>query len=295
MRRVMLFIVLLGLAVGLGGCSGLFFYPEQTLLLTPARLGLAYQDVYIRTSGQPTLHGWWLPAKVEAGHKPIGTILFLHGNAENISSHIQSVYWLPAQHFNVLLVDYRGYGTSQGKASIAGVNTDAERAINYALSRVDVDPDRFVVFGQSLGASIAIWAVAHSGQRAHIRALVAESAFYDYKGITREKLASSWLTWLLQWPVAATIDNGYSPIKAIPDVSPVPLLIIHGDHDPIVPVQDAYRLFQAARQPKALWIVPGGGHIQAFAFQSYRQRFVRYLTRILDQGPTAQSGQNGIH
>lgn len=281
MRRLVLFIALLAL----GGCSGFFFYPERTLLLTPKQLGLAYQNVYIKTPGQPTLHGWWLPAKVAPGHKPVGTILFLHGNAQNISTHIHSVYWLPARHFNVLLFDYRGYGTSQGKPSIPGVNEDAERAIAYTLSRPDVDPNRFVVFGQSLGASIAIWAVAHSKDRDHIAALVAESAFYDYKGIAKEKLAASWLTWLLQWPVAATIGDRYSPIKAIPKVSPIPLLLIHGDRDPIVPVRDAYRLFHAARQPKQLWIVHGGGHIQAFAFKGYRQRFVEYLTRILDRRP----------
>ncbi|MEJ2508459.1 MAG: alpha/beta hydrolase [Gammaproteobacteria bacterium] len=283
MRYFLLFV----LSLTLSGCSGLFFYPERQLLRTPARLGLAYQDVYIETAGQPTLHGWWLPARVKPGGKPIGTILFLHGNAENISTHIHSVAWLPAQGFNVLLFDYRGYGTSQGKASIAGVNEDAERAIGYALSRPDVDPNRFVVFGQSLGASVAIYAVAHSRHRAHIEALVAESAFYDYKGIAKEKLAASWLTWLLQWPVAATIDDTYSPIKAIPKVSPIPVLLIHGDRDPIVPVDNAERLFRAARQPKRLWIVHGGGHIQAFAFKEYRKRFVEYLTQILEQGPAA--------
>ena len=87
------------------------------MVLTPARIGLAYQDVYLPTPDGVRLHGWYLPAQGEAR----GTLLFLHGNAENISTHIASVYWLPAQHYNVLLIDYRGYGESTGTPTLPGL------------------------------------------------------------------------------------------------------------------------------------------------------------------------------
>jgi fermentation-respiration switch protein FrsA (DUF1100 family) len=210
----------------------------------------------------------------------------LHGNAENISTHIMSVRWLPARGFNVFLLDYRGYGASGGAASLSGVQDDMDAALRTLLARKDVDPNRVVVFGQSLGGSIAIYNVAHSPYRQHIRALVVESAFASYRQITREKLADFWLTWPLQWPLSWTVSDEYSPSAVVAGISPIPLLIIHGDHDPIVPLNHGQRLYELAREPKQLWVVSGGGHIQAFQSQTYRDRFVAYLTEVLSESPS---------
>ena len=140
------------------------------------------------------LHGWFLPAAGRA----LGTILFLHGNAENVSTHIMSVRWLPARGFNVFLLDYRGYGASAGVPTQAGVQDDVDSALRTLLARPDVDPDRVVVFGQSLGGAIAVLSRGAFRLPQHIRALVVESAFASYRQIAREKLADFWLTWPLQ-------------------------------------------------------------------------------------------------
>jgi fermentation-respiration switch protein FrsA (DUF1100 family) len=153
------------------------------------------------------------------------------------------------------------------------------------LSRPDVNPDRLVVFGQSLGGSIAVYNVAHSPYRQHIRALAVESAFAGYRQIAREKLADFWLTWPLQYPLSWTVSDAYSPSDAVAGVSPIPLLVIHGDRDAIVPLHHGQRLYELAREPKQLWVVPGGGHIQAFQYQTYRDRFVAYLTEVLQESP----------
>lgn len=279
MRRLLATGLLLA---SLMGCSTAFFVPYHTHVLTPDQLGLAYADVYFNASDGTRLHAWFLPAPGRA----VGTILFLHGNAQNISTHIMSVRWLPARQFNVFLLDYRGYGASGGAPTLGGVQEDVDAALQTLLSRPDVDPDRIVVFGQSLGGAIAIYNVAHSSYRQHIKALVAESAFASYRQITREKLASFWLTWPFQWPLSWTVPDDYSPSEAVAKISPIPLLIIHGDQDPIVPVQHARQLYERARAPKQLWIVAGGGHIQAFQHQSYRDRFVGYLTDILSAPST---------
>jgi fermentation-respiration switch protein FrsA (DUF1100 family) len=278
MRRLLLIGLL---SVGLLGCNGVFFVPYRAHVLTPKQLGLAYEDVYFQAGDGTLLHAWFLPAESKAQ----GTILFLHGNAENISTHIMSVRWLPARGFNVLLLDYRGYGASGGTASLSGVQDDVDAALCTLLARNDVDPDRVVVFGQSLGGAIAIHNVAHSSYRRHIRALVVESAFASYRQIAREKLADFWLTWPLQWPLSWTVSDEYSPSAAVAGVSPIPLLIIHGDHDTIVPLHHGQRLYELAREPKQLWVVPGGGHIQAFQSQIYRDRFVAYLTEVLSESP----------
>ena len=89
----------------------------------------------------------------------------------------------------------------------------------------------------------------------------------------------------MQYPLSWLISDQYSPAGAVAGISPIPLLIIHGDHDPIVPVAHGKRLFELAREPKQLWIVPGGGHIQAFQHRDYRDRFVAYLTEVLQESP----------
>lgn len=259
------------------GCSNAFFIPYRAHVQTPKHLGLAYEDVYFNASDGTRLHAWWLPAQGQA----LGTILFLHGNAENISTHIMAVRWLPAKQLNVFLLDYRGYGASEGAPTLAGVQDDVDSALRTLISKPGVDSDRLIVFGQSLGGAIAIHNVAHSSYRRHIRALVVESAFAGYRQIAREKLADFWLTWPFQWPLSWTVSDDYSPADSVDRISPIPFLIIQGDQDPIVPAHHGQRLFELAGEPKQLWMVHGGGHIQAFQSQRYRDRFVVYLTEIL--------------
>jgi fermentation-respiration switch protein FrsA (DUF1100 family) len=275
MRRL---LILTGcITAVLAGCNSLFFFPYRTQVYSPDQLGLKYDDVYFAARDGTRLHAWFLPARSAAE----GTILFLHGNAENISTHILSVRWLPAQGFNVFLPDYRGYGASAGEPSIEGMQDDMDSALRTLLARPDVDPDRIVVLGQSLGGAIAIYNVAHSSYRRHIRGLAVESTFASYRGIAREKLAAFWLTWPLQYPLSRLVSDRYSPARAVALISPIPLLIIHGDRDPIVPVKHGRRLFELAREPKELWIVPGGGHIQAFQHSRCRDRFVLWLQQVL--------------
>jgi fermentation-respiration switch protein FrsA (DUF1100 family) len=204
-------------------------------------------------------------------------VLFLHGNAENISTHLAAVYWLPARGFNALLLDYSGYGASEGAPSLAGLQEDIAAAMRWLTAAPAIDPGRLVVFGQSLGAAAAITFVARSPHRRYVRALIADSAFASYRGIVREKLASFWLTWPFQW-LAWSVPDDLSPLAAIADVSPIPLLLVHGERDTIVPVAHARRLYAAAREPKALWLVEHAGHIGAFGSEVWRERLVRWLS-----------------
>src|SRR5919198_5652383 len=266
-------LLLLSILVVLLGCSTLFFYPYRHHVLVPTQLGLVYQDVYFNSSKGLVLHGWWLPAE---GY-PLATVLFLHGNAENISTHIDSIFWLPAAHFNVFLFDYRGYGASQGKPTIPGVIEDVESALRTLSQRSGIDTHRLVLIGQSLGGALALYIAAHSAYRAHLRAVISDSAFSSYRLIAREKFAAFWPTWLFQWPLSWTVSDVYSPLSAILKVSPIPVLIVHGDRDRIVPVHHALRIYEAAQEPKQLWILPEVAHIQSFKHRDTRERLVRYL------------------
>jgi hypothetical protein len=267
----LLFVLLA--AVLLSGCTGLFFQPMRPWMRTPADVGLAYEDLRLPTSDGLTVSAWFLPAQQKAK----GTILFLHGNAENISTHLASVHWLPARGFNVLLLDYRGYGASQGVPTVPGAQEDIDSAMRYLLTRADIDNKRIIVLAQSLGGALGLHYIAHSAHRAHLRGAVIDSAFTGYRDIAREKLRGSWLTWPLAWPLGLSVTGDYSPMEAAPQIAPIPLLIIHGDRDQVIPLHHGQELFDAAREPKTLWVIPDTAHIQALDQPAVRDRLVAWL------------------
>lgn len=271
-------LLILALSNLLSACTNIFFQPMQPLIRSPADIQLAYQDIYFNSHDGTPLHGWFLPATDRAQ----GTVLLLHGNAENISTHIGSVYWLPPRGFNVFLFDYRGYGQSGGTTDIDGALQDIQSALQWLLKNPDIDPNRIAVLGQSLGGALGAHALAQPDLSKAIRVLILDSVFSSYRQITREKFAGFWLTWPLQYPLSWLISNHYDAIDAIAEFSPTPVLIIHSEHDNIIPAAHARRLFQQAGHPKHLWTIPHGGHISALQFPEVRNRLVNYLLTTLN-------------
>lgn len=269
--------LILVLCAGITGCTQLFFFPMRQEVRTPADIGLTYEDVYFPGGNNQIVHGWYLPAVGQAR----ATVLFLHGNAENISTHIGSVYWLPERGFSVLLFDYQGYGQSGGVPSIRGALSDVEAALGFLVQHGEHYGGPIIVFGQSLGGALAIRAVVNSAYRTPIKGLIVDSAFADYRLIAREKLAGFWLTWPLQWPLSLTINNEYSPLSHVREVAPIPLLIMHGEQDRVIPVHHARLLYEQAQEPKSLWIFPDGPHGGAINYPTARNRLVAYMNELV--------------
>ena len=249
-------------------CTNVFLQPGHMEVWHPQRVGLAWEDVWLPAPDGARLHGWYLPAAAPSR----GTVLHFHGNAENITTFLGAVHWLPAAGYNVLLVDYRGYGRSEGAATVDSVHEDARVALDAALAR----PGPLFVFGQSLGGSVAVHAVAHHPERARVKAVISEGAFSSYRRIARETMHRIWLTWPLQWPLSFLFSDRYAAEDAAAALAPVPLLVVHGADDIVVPPHHARRLFEAAREPRELWIVPGG-HVAAFTVPANRERLLAYL------------------
>jgi len=178
-------------------------------------------------------------------------------------------------------MDYRGYGWSGGEPSLEGVHRDAAAALEKLFSLPETDPDRVAVLGQSLGGSIAVYTVAQSPRKDRIRTLVIDSAFSSYRRIAREKLSDFWLTWPFQYPLSWTVNDDYSAERWIGQVSPMPVLILHGLDDPVVPTHHGRILNDAARDPKGLWLTARQGHVQSFGGDAVRAQFVRYLDSAL--------------
>jgi uncharacterized protein len=261
------------LAVLVAGCTPVFFQPSASIYETPGQYGIEYQPVEFKAADGTSLFAWFLPARGEAR----ATVLYLHGNAQNISAHFPNVAWMPAAGFNVLAIDYRCYGGSEGKPSLPGVQLDIDAAMRVLLARADVNRDRIIVFGQSLGGALAIHYVAHSAYRSHIRAVVVDSPFADYRQVAEEKLADFVITWPLKWLPTFTVNNDYAPIASVAALSPIPLLLIHGERDGVVAPHHSQALFEAAQEPKALWSIADAGHIGALREAKVRKRLAEFL------------------
>ncbi|QKT02775.1 alpha/beta fold hydrolase [Ectothiorhodospiraceae bacterium 2226] len=253
----------------------MFLLPDRVERLSPDRLELQYEDVWLHAADGTRVHAWHLKAE---GPRE-GTILFFHGNAQNNSAHIASVHWLPAQGFDVFMLDPRGYGQSDGEPHIRGVHLDAQAALDHVA---DAACGEIIVYGQSLGGAIGIHTVARSPHAHCVRAVVSEGAFASYRGIAREKLGMIWLTWPLQVPLSYLFSDRYSPARVVDQISPVPLLIVHGTDDHIVPAHHAERLYRAAEDPRDLWLLPDVGHIGSSLHEENRARLVGWLVAALN-------------
>lgn len=263
----------LAFAFLIAGCTPVFFQPSSSIYQTPGLYGIEYQAVEFKAADGTALFAWFLPARGE----PRGTVLYLHGNAQNISAHFPNVAWMPAAGFNVFAIDYRGYGGSEGKPTLPGVQLDIDAAMRVLLARPDVHPERIIVFGQSLGGALAIHYVAHSPYRSHIRAVIADSPFSDYRLVAQEKLADLFITWPLQWLPTFTVNNDYAPLASVAALAPIPLLLIHGERDGVVGPHHSQALFDAAQEPKALWSIADAGHIGALRESKVRKRLAEFL------------------
>lgn len=272
MYRWMRALVGIVAAVLVSGCATVFFHPlTRERSTTPAMVGLPYEDVYFEASDGVRLHGWFLPAHGEA----VATVLFLHGNTGDIGTHLLNVAWLPAERFNVLLFDYRGFGRSAGIPSFAGVFDDIERALAHLAARRDIDRHRIIVYGQSQGGALAIRALAQSHYREHVLGLVVDGAFSSYRRIAEDALGASFLTRRWRGALAQPVVDLYSPRDAIARISPIPILIIHSAEDQVIPLTHARELFAAALAPKELWVVPSGVHNRIFHQPENRGRLLQ--------------------
>jgi len=277
--RVLPLVAVLALALSASGCRSPFFYPTREHVPVPGLDNVVRQDVRFASEDGVPLHGWLLSPRDRVSR---GTILFLHGNAENISTHVQSVLWLVQEGYTVFAFDYRGYGSSGGEApDIPGVHRDARAALSHILSLPGVSPERLVVFGQSLGAAVAVHTVATTPSARRPRALILDSPFAGYRRIVRDKLSSLIVTWPFAWPASRFFDDEYSPERWIGKIAPVPVIVIHGTADRVVPYAHGKMLYDLASDPKGIWTVEGGGHATALRNPEVRGQFLAFLASVL--------------
>ncbi|RDH82440.1 MAG: hypothetical protein DIZ80_09105 [endosymbiont of Galathealinum brachiosum] len=255
----------------LTACTNAFFQPLKQHLASPEQYEIEYEDIYFKGDSGLSLHGWWFPASGD--HK--ATILFLHGNGENISTHSGLVFWLTQHQYDVFIFDYRGYGKSEGKTEIEGVMSDIQSAREYVVSRKKADKKLFII-GHSLGASLGIYNIAKNPDG--IDAMVLVSPFNDYRQIARETLDKSWLTWAFQWPASLTIDSQYNPIDYVGLLPDKPKLFLYSVDDRMIAADHVIQLYENARGEKHKEEVTGD-HNSLFAQKENQQIILHYLNQ----------------
>jgi fermentation-respiration switch protein FrsA (DUF1100 family) len=226
------------------GQRRLIYFPDPTLP-TPAQAGLtAVEAVEIPVEDGGILHGWFLPGP----RQPVPfTVVVFNGNAGNRAYRAPLAASLRSRGLSVLLFDYRGYGDSPGRPTQQGLEADARAVRAYVIRRTDVQADRVVYFGESLGSAVAtILAAEHPPA-----ALVLRSPFTSLADVGRIHYPILPVRWLLA--------DRFASIDVIADVRS-PVLVVAGDRVWIVPRELSQQLFDKAREPKELVIVPGADH-----------------------------------
>ncbi len=241
------------------GCAnGLFYHPDRQIRALPSDRALAFEDVYFDSTDGTALHGWWLPAQTDP---PLGTVIHFHGNAQNLSTHVRFSEWLPANGYNLFIFSYRGYGKSEGVPTRAGIIRDSIAALNRVSERPETTPDTLFVWGQSLGGTAALNALAQS--KVPVRAVLIDSTFSSHAAIAGEKMRG--LPLLLQ-PLRLFrplfISRGNDARTAVKELN-MPIAFLHGENDRITPPHHSRTLHALVPNPGPLWIIPGAGHCDA--------------------------------
>ena len=240
----------------------LIFHPDSELVASPADIGLEYEDLTLVTEDGIKLHAWFVPALETS---PV--LLFFHGNAGNISHRLESIALFNELNLSVLIIDYRGYGKSEGEPGEFGSYTDAKAAWDYLQQEKNIAAEEIIIFGRSLGGGIASWLASHHSPAA----VIIESSFTSIVDMAAAMYPFMPVRWLCRIK--------YPNTEHMEDIT-APILIIHSEHDELIPFHHGEKLFAVAREPKT-FVQIGGGHNDGFLLS--RTQYVKEIRGFLLQ------------
>jgi fermentation-respiration switch protein FrsA (DUF1100 family) len=242
------------------------YYPERWEDRDWARLsGLPLEEVWFPSADGTKLFGWYVESSATNA-----VLLWCHGNAGNIINRLENLRELYRFGLSVFLFDYRGYGRSQGRPSEEGLYQDAIGAYDYLTRTRMIRPERIVLFGRSLGASVA----AELAAQKPAAGLILESPFPSVEAVARFHYGGLPVHWLL--------GAEFRLIDRLPRLS-LPKLVIHGDRDDIIPIELGRQVFDAATPPKDWYVIQGADHNNTYQVGGapYFRRLADFVTQAL--------------
>jgi len=248
----------------------LVYYPDPDVDTTPKQLKMPFEDLMLTTSDGVRISAWYVPAA-----KARGTVLFCHGNGGNISGRLDTLWTLNRLGMNVLLFDYRGYGTSEGKPNEAGTYRDAEACWKYLVEDKGLAARRIVIHGRSLGGAVA----AHLAKDRAPAGLILESTFSSLPAMGAKVYP--------MFPVRLLSKYRYATAEYVAGVK-CPVLCVHSPDDDIVPFAQGRAVFEAAPQPKR-FVEIHGSHNSGYmeSDEIYNPALKAFLAECL---PAAEGG-----
>jgi len=213
--------------------------PGRQLGATPKGIGLDYEDVSLDTSDGVRIHGWFVPGRLKR------TLLYFHGNAGNISHRLHSIRQFHDLGLSVFIIDYRGYGQSEGSPSEDGLYRDGEAAWQYLTEVRGILAEDIVVFGRSLGASVAAWLAAERSPGT----LILDSAFTSVPDIGQD---------VYPWLPVRLLSRFQHATKVDVTKASCPVLVVHSRNDEIIPFHHGEAIFNVANEPKTFLELRGG-------------------------------------
>jgi pimeloyl-ACP methyl ester carboxylesterase len=240
------------------------YFPMRDFVASPADYGFAHEEVDLRAEDGVAIHAWWLP--VEGATR---TALFLHGNAGNVSYWVEVAIVFRKVGWNTLILDYRGYGRSSGSPTEEGTYLDARAAYLHLVEDRGIDPSRIVVVGRSLGGGVATWLAEHHP----VGGLVLENTFTSIADIVAKSFPLP--------GISRFVRLGYPSLSRMARLD-VPLLVVHGAGDELVPFAHGKALFDAAAGTSKRFVELRGGHNDAFALSSadYEEALRRFSEEL---------------
>lgn len=251
------------------------YQPDPVVASTPAALQFPFDTIAFETADAIMLHGWFVPA---TDTNTAGTVLLLRDGTGNIGQSLHKLRALRQLGFNILAFDYRGFGRSGGTPSEAGLNLDALAAYHFVIDKRGVDPQKLFLYGEGLGAAIAV-------QLAAVRpaaGLIAEGAFISMADVAIARRP------YFPWRVLLRCHE-YNTLARIHAIH-MPLLLIHSEQDQLIPYRHAQRLFAAAVAPKEL-VTVHGPHGEAYDASAdlFREKISAFTSQALNPAAAEQT------
>lgn len=274
--------VLLGITA-IGICWFIVNPPRHPVAETPASVGLRYDDITFPSRiDNIELKGWFIPHANSAK-----TVIIAHGYRNNRAQDDVPALSLGKElvdaGYNVLMFDFRNCGASPGEMTSFGQYEvrDLLGAVDYIRKTPGI-AEHIILLGFSMGASTAILAAS---QEPAVDAVIADSPFADLKGHLSDKSKPLDFLMLPLFSMVTGLDpEQVSPVKAVPALSPRPLLLIHGEADRDIPVKNSKTVYEAAGDNAVLWVVPGADHLKSHARtgKDYVDKVIEFLNNATD-------------
>lgn len=240
------------------GCSSMLYYPTHHTYVSPDLLSSEPRDIYVPMADGTRLHGWQFTPE----NPSRGTVIFFHGNAENLTSHFIALNWLLKHDYAYIIFDYPGYGQSTGEPTPETTVQSGIEVIKWV--HMELQPTDLFIYGHSLGGTVALRSVIEVHKHIPINGIILDGAFSSYQKVVKKALANSWFTWPLQPLSYVMFSDEWAP-QNFSALEGLPKLIVHSKKDPVVDFSLGKELFDRLSAPKIFYPLENGSHGDSFS------------------------------